>query len=369
MPGSRGLVNVVSIASGIARWRRRRSRPPSPSRILVLHRLLLGDTLMVTSLLAKLRALYPGAEITMTVAPEFLPLYTMSPYHIDAVPFDGRDMDGLRRLFRQRRYDLAILPADNRWSWLARGLGVRWIVGFAGDRPGRKNWPVDELRPYAARPEAFSDTVASLVDGPPPPRFASSQWRGPRAPALPIRRKAYAVLHVGASTPLTLWPAPRWRALASQIHARGLDVVWSAGPGEEKLIEEIHPPANAFTFPGNLKLDALWHLLADAKLLVCPDTGVAHLGRVIGVPTVALFGPGSARVNGAGDFWADQPYRAVTVDPFPCRDQSIQFFREVSWLRRCERAFGDPPDRCPRARCMEAIAVDTVAATVNALLA
>ena len=61
------------------------------------------------------------------------------------------------------------------------------------------------------------------------------------------------------------------------------------------------------------------------------------------------------------------PGRAVTVDPFPCRDQTIQFFREVPWARRCERLFGEPPARCPRPLCMEAIDVDLVKAAVEDL--
>ena len=44
-----------------------RVRPASPRRILVAHHLLLGDTLMLTPLLAKLRERYPEAEVTMAV--------------------------------------------------------------------------------------------------------------------------------------------------------------------------------------------------------------------------------------------------------------------------------------------------------------
>ena len=62
------------------------------------------------------------------------------------------------------------------------------------------------------------------------------------------------------------------------------------------------------------------------------------------------------------------PGRAVTVDPFPCRDQTIQFFREVPWARRCERLFGDGPGRCARALCMEAIDIAAVIAAVEQLL-
>ena len=92
----------------------------------------------------------------------------------------------------------------------------------------------------------------------------------------------------------------------------------------------------------------LWRLLAGAALLVAPDTGIAHLGRVVSVPTVALFGPGSALISGAGLFWRDAPFRAVTVDPFACRDQRVLFKREIAWVRRGIA-------ECPRPRCMEAI--------------
>ena len=111
----------------------------------------------------------------------------------------------------------------------------------------------------------------------------------------------------------------------------------------------------------------MWHVVAGARLLVCPDTGIAHLGRVVGVPTVTLFGPGSTVICGPGAFFADMPGRAVTIDPFPCRDQTIQFFREVSWARRCERLYGDAPGRCPRPLCMEAIELPAVMAAIESL--
>jgi hypothetical protein len=69
------------------------------------------------------------------------------------------------------------------------------------------------------------------------------------------------------------------------------------------------------------------------------------------VPTVALYGPGSALISGAGEFWRDTPFRAVTIDPFVCRDQRLLFKREIAWVRRCGRSIAE----CPRPRCMEAI--------------
>jgi ADP-heptose:LPS heptosyltransferase len=144
--------------------------------------------------------------------------------------------------------------------------------------------------------------------------------------------------------------------------------VWTAGPGEGALVDAVRGEARHPCFPGTLTLAQLWHLIADARVLVAPDTGVAHLGRIVGVPTVALFGPGSAVICGAGAFFADSPYRAVTVDPFPCRDQQIQFFRVVPWARRCERMPGAPPGGCERPLCMEAIDLAAVTGAIDALL-
>jgi len=87
---------------------------------------------------------------------------------------------------------------------------------------------------------------------------------------------------------------------------------------------------------------------------------VAHLGRVVGTPTVALFGPGSAIICGAGDFWRNARYRAVTIDPFPCRDQRVLFGREIDWVRRCGRSTAE----CPHPRCMDAIDIEMVAGAI-----
>ena len=367
MRRSRGPMRAVALALAFARWRVRRRKPADPRRILVLHHLLLGDTLMLTPLLAKLRDRYPDARIVMTVAKPFAPLYAGRPYGVVVHPFDPADIATLWPLLRAPRFDLVILPADNRWSWLARGLGAAWIVGIADDRPAHKNWPVDEQVPYSDRPTAFGETAAALVPGAAPRRYAAEDWPAPPDAGARIDGD-YALLHVGASTPLKLWPPARWRALAEWLEQRGIHPVWSVGPGEAALLDAIGVAQRQRRFAGTLALAELWHLIARARVLVAPDTGVAHLGRVVGVPTVALFGPGSSVICGAGEFFADAPYRAVTVDPFPCRDQPIQFFRTVAWVRRCERMPGKPPGGCERPLCMEAIDVAAVTSAIESLL-
>ena len=331
-----------------------------PQRILIAHHLLLGDTIMLTPLLAKCRARWPGADIVMTCPVPFAPLYSGRPYGVRAVPYDPRDVATLAALRAAAPFDLALVPADNRLSWLARALGADWIVAFAGDSPRYKDWPVDELRPYPATAMAWGDLVAGLVDGPPPAPYRVADWPAPAASAVAAPGKSYCVLHAGASTPLKQWPAARWRALGERLAAHGYAVVLSAGPGEAALLDAIDPEQAWPRHPGTLSLAALWRVLAGAALVVCPDTGIAHLARLVGVPTVALFGPGSALLSGAGTFWRASPFTALTIPDFPCRDQRITMKREVAWIRRCERFPGLGPGQCPEPSCMLALTDDMV---------
>jgi ADP-heptose:LPS heptosyltransferase len=340
-----------------------RSRSPEPRRILIAHHLLLGDTLMLTALVAKLRERHPAADLVMALPDAYAPLYARSPYGVRAIGWSPRD-PAASPLWRERGFDLALVPGDNRFSWLALALDARWIVAFAGDRPATKSWPVDELWRYPDVAAAWGDMVAGLIEGPPPAAYRAGNWPAPPSDsgvAAPPGR--YAVLHVGARTALRRWDPARWAALAARVAARGIEPVWSAGRGEEGLVCACDPDARHRSFAGALSLPQLWHLLAGAAVLVSPDTGVAHLGRVVGTPTVALFGPGSATLTGAGAFWREMPYRAVTVDPFPCRDQRVLFKREIAWVRRCGRTLAE----CPHPRCMDAIDVDAVAAAIGSL--
>ncbi|WP_107311395.1 glycosyltransferase family 9 protein [Burkholderia metallica] len=345
------------------KWLRR--KPMRPTSIFVAHHLLLGDTLLLTPLLAKLREQHPDARIVLACPKAIAPLYAGEPFGVQAQAFDPGDPVSIRRLLATGPYDLGIVAADNRHSWLALGAGCRWIVAHGGDSPAWKNWPVDEFRPYPAEPAAWGDLAAELVDGPPPRAYRPDDWPAPPATAgaLPasLLERPYVVLHPGASTQVKLWPIERWRALAADVETAGLVPVWSGGKGETELIDAIGPHAGQPNFAGKLGLSDLWHLYAHARAVVCPDTGVAHLARLVGVPAVALFGPGSAAVHGAGRYWRDAPFVAVTIEDMPCRDQPYIFRRHVAWIRRCDRdtttcvAWRDGS-----AACMSGLSVDAV---------
>lgn len=342
----------------------RRSAPATPRSILIAHHLLLGDTLMLTPLLAKLRQQHPQAELAMATPRAIALLYAARPYGVTAIPFDPRDRGALQALRHADGYDLAIVPGDNRYSWLALALNSRWIVAVDADRPAYKNWPVDERPPYPDTPGAWGDMVAGLIPGPPPPAFDPSQWPAPDCAPFELPRAPYCVLHLGASSPLKQWPSERWAALAAQLSKRGFDIVWSGGKDEAGLVTGADPEQRYRSLAGQLDLPQLWRLIQGAALLVCPDTGVAHMGRLTHTPTVTLFGPGSDIICGAGAFWRDAPYCAVIERDIACRNQTMLFRRNVPWVRRCGRSTSE----CATPACMHALSLGSVTQAIDTLI-
>jgi ADP-heptose:LPS heptosyltransferase len=362
--GERSRTRAAVVSRALVRRLRRGPPASEVRRVLVAHNLLLGDVVMLTPLLAKLRANHPAAEIVVLAAPSLVPLYAGRPYGVRVLPFSPKRSDTTRALLKEAPFDLAVVVGDNRYSWVAAALGARRVVAHAGDPSWSRNLMVDEQRPYRTQPAAWGDMVADLVDGREPPAYRVQDWPAPPAKPFDAPAVPYAVLHVGASTPLKHWPPDRWRAVADALEARGLQVVWSAGPGEEAVVAACDPQGRRRSYAGRLDLAQMWHLLAGAALVVAPDTGIAHLSRATGAPTIAIFGPGSATACQNGSFWRDMPYRGLTAEDFPCRDQQLLFGREVVWMRRCTRSTSE----CAEPRCMQAVEVGDVLTAAERML-
>jgi ADP-heptose:LPS heptosyltransferase len=354
---SRFLTRARIVSAAMAGALSRRPLEGAPKRLLIAHHpKMIGDTLLLSPLVAKARHAWPDAQIVMTSSPATHPLYEARPWDVEAVAFDPADASTLRAFRRPGGYDLAIVPGDSRYGWFARALGARWVLGFDGDRPRYKNLLVDERRPYPDTPATWADHAADLVPGSDPPAYEPSQWRAPHHRPFDRPTGPYAVIHLGASSILKQWLPDRWTAVARHLESRGLQVVWSAGRGEEALVAGVDPRGERKSYAGALDLAQVWHLLAGAKVFVTPDTGLAHLARLMFTPTVTLFGPGTPQLMGNGRFFRDAPWKAVIVDPWHCRDQRILYKREVQWVRRCARS----PLECATPTCMHAIEVRRV---------
>jgi hypothetical protein len=109
------------------------------------------------------------------------------------------------------------------------------------------------------------------------------------------------VVHPGASGPERRWPVERFAAVARRLAGDGHRILISGSPGEAA---DAHALAKAAGLPpaavlaGRTDIGALAALIAHARLLICGDTGVAHLATAYGTRSVVLFGPVSPALWG-----------------------------------------------------------------------
>lgn len=113
-------------------------------------------------------------------------------------------------------------------------------------------------------------------------------------PGVPSSAPRAVVVHPGAAHRARQWPAERYAAVAGWAHAIGHDVVVTGSHSEASLARHVGRLAglpSTAVLAGSTDLPALSALVAEARLVVCGDTGVAHLASAHGTPSVVLFGP------------------------------------------------------------------------------
>ncbi|MGC4831106.1 glycosyltransferase family 9 protein [Micromonospora arida] len=252
--------------------------------ILVLRALGVGDLVTAVPALRALRAAYPSRELALAAPGWLAPL-------VDLVGGVDRLVDtaGLEGPLR--------VGSAPRVAVNLHGRGPQSHRLLAATRPGRLL--------------AFASPDAGCVDG---PRWAVDEhevdrwcrllsWYGIPADRadLSLRRLGAAglpsgvtVLHPGSKIPAKRWPAERFAALARALTDQGHRVLLTGSADERALVARVAEAAGLSpdaVLAGRTDLGALAALVADARLVVSGDTGVAHLATGYGTPSVVLFGP------------------------------------------------------------------------------
>ncbi|MEB3371392.1 glycosyltransferase family 9 protein [Saccharopolyspora mangrovi] len=118
---------------------------------------------------------------------------------------------------------------------------------------------------------------------------------------LEVPRPGTVIVHPGASHGARLWPVDRYADVARWAADAGSDVVLT-GSGAERArasrVAELADLAPEAVLAGRTGLRELAALVAHARLLICGDTGIAHLASAFRTPSVVLFGPVAPRYWG-----------------------------------------------------------------------
>ena len=253
---------------------------------LVLRALGLGDFVAGLPALQRLRQALPEHRIVLAVPRGLDPLVALTG--CAAATVHAHELDPIEN--PPQRPDVAIDLHGNGPESRALLLATepRRLIAF--NHEGMPAWRADE--------HEVARWCRLLRDGLPAPGIPDPPVRG-TLPVPPQVRMATGctVLHCGAKNAARRWPAERFAAVAIVLRAAGHEVVVTGGPDEQLLAQRIAGAAGVRN-AGELSLVQLLSLVAGARLVVCGDTGVAHVASAYGTPSVVLCGPVSPAVWG-----------------------------------------------------------------------
>jgi len=351
---------------------------PAPGRLLVRGVNWLGDAVMTTPALLRLRENFAGARISLLTPAKLADLWQYHPAVDEVIPFAPREsVFAVAGRLRGHQFDLAlVLPNSPRSALEVFFAGIRRRVGRA--RPGR-NFFLTQVVP--ARPEAVkmhkrtASEIRRLIVAPAPAqRFAYSASShqlheylhlaaalgGNPAPLPPqlfvtpgeteAAGKKFGLepvsglvlgLNAGAEYgPAKRWPAERFIAAARQVQAQ-THCVWLlfGGKNDAALVAQIQSGignrAAAINLAGQTTLRELMALLKRCRVLLTNDTGPMHLAAALGTPVVTPFGSTSPELTGPG-LPGDPRHHLLqaSVSCAPC------FLRECPIDFRCMNGIG-----------------------------
>jgi ADP-heptose:LPS heptosyltransferase len=116
-------------------------------------------------------------------------------------------------------------------------------------------------------------------------------------PQAPSPVPGAVVVHPGAAYGSKRWPPERFAVVVATLARLGHRVVLTGSAAEEPLARTVADLSGAHpgVLAGKTGLLELAALVADAALVVCGDTGTAHLAYAFRTPAVVLFGPAEPR--------------------------------------------------------------------------
>ena len=287
-------------------FNRLRKQPDNPKKILLIRLDHLGDIIMTLPTYAAIRRLYPEAQIH-TLVRSFTQDVFYNNKNIDKVilfdpPWFARDKkisfsDTIRFLLklRKEKYDLIIeLHADPRNILAATfiggykvGYGIRGL-GFLFNKI--VNYPqfnhLVEINLNIIRALGYKEKT--LLN-------ALTLQYG-QADEMAVRKyikTPFVIINPGTGRPNKYWMPERWAKVADILAKQGYSIILT---GSKTDISECKKITNlmkqkAILLAGKTTIRQLFVLIKKAKLVLAPDTSIAHFCACLGIPSITLFGP------------------------------------------------------------------------------
>ena len=148
---------------------------------------------------------------------------------------------------------------------------------------------------------AFADSIGIAKTEKPRWHIPMPEEARQFAESLDVAPGKYAVICPSASKSERNWTVAGYQQTASYLQQCGFDVLLCGGPAktEKALADKIAAGGQvSLNLVGKTRLKELLAVLANARLVVAPDTGPAHMATSVGTPVVGLYAHSNPRRTG-----------------------------------------------------------------------
>jgi heptosyltransferase I len=295
----------IPVLNLLARFRRPNKYPVDPRRIGLLFNPALGDTLLASAATQDIRALFPKAKLVLFAANSNVSAAFLLPAVDTIVVLPIANALKSIRILRQSKLDLMLdFTAWQRLTAMYSLLsGARYTVGFERKQQHRHRG-YDRSVPHLGdcheleNIRRFTRCIGSQATH--EPRLAVP---GGPLPQSVFKGRRVVVFHAWASGSqrwLREWPVESWARLARRLMAPDRAFLLTGSPSDEDRCDALRRRLVAEGIPtevlvGRDGLGEIARALMHAEVLVSVNTGIMHMGAILGVPTVSINGPTSSR--------------------------------------------------------------------------
>jgi ADP-heptose:LPS heptosyltransferase len=266
-------------------------------RILIIRPGAIGDALLTFPVLKALGEHYAGAHITLVSDAQVLPLALA--FDVAEQAFDFQDIQwselfsaaGIRTLTMRdllEQTDLAICWLRDPGGIIEHNLrtaGVKRFIIAPGRPPeGERSHIVD----YLARTVGLTSVGARFI--------APSSLQAANFTSKDMTNECVAI-HPGSGAAQKCWPTSHFAAVIERLWQENRSVLLFAGPADTGRVRDLLRYLSSPPFPEmfkvliNAPLLEVAHHLQQCRCYIGNDSGITHLAAMLGVPTIAIFGP------------------------------------------------------------------------------
>ena len=319
-------------------------------KILIIKLHYIGDVVMITPALRRLRRAFPEAQIDVLIGKWSRQVIDHNP-HVDkiiSVPdglFRHKDFRNLQSLYRllhrlrSEKYDSVLIFHRNRWIHrFGRSISAPMTIGYRASGEDTHRYSFWDVKQHGVlNALSLVDTFCREMGIDPLHDDNNGRLRAEWIVTADEMQRAGEVfeavgvdsppiiVHPGAGVPgrkkgiEKQWFPDRFVDLIEAMQRQNVGPILLEGaeferPLAEGIQERLSVPVGSIVGMTNLR--ELAAVLSRSRLLITNDTGTMHVGGAVGVPLVGIFGS-----TGREKFLPlDGPFRAVqsSVPCSPC---------------------------------------------------